>query len=112
MGHDAEFNMVCSNILSIKPFPMLNKVHSMVAHAESQKLVGRSHELGPEAAVFVARGSSSSGTGSVRQLQSSAEGRPGCDYCGKPGPCRNNCWALHGYPAGWEKGRGKKPVGK
>ncbi|KAI6687478.1 hypothetical protein NL676_024306 [Syzygium grande] len=113
MGLTSEFNTVRSNILSIEPMLSLNKVYQMIVHEERQKLVVRSHDSTPEAAVFLVKGGG--GPNNVgKQQQQSSEARLVCEHCGKLGHTNSNCWALNGYPAWYtaEKSKGKKPIGQ
>ncbi|PKI72651.1 hypothetical protein CRG98_007028 [Punica granatum] len=92
MGFNPEFSMVCSNILSLDPFPSLNKIYYMVIH-----------ELGPEAAVYYVE----EGPG-ANQPDTGSGGRPYCYHCDRMGHTRSTCWKLRGKPADWEpKNKGK-----
>ncbi|XP_031399427.1 uncharacterized protein LOC116209842 [Punica granatum] len=99
MGLDSEiFATVRSQILNMDPLPTLNRAFAQVADEElrwSMTQGGRSEQL--ESAAYYA-GDGRQGRG-PRVL---------CDYCGKTGHKRSDCWKLHGYPADRDfKGKGR-----
>ncbi|XP_048140718.1 uncharacterized protein LOC125316437 [Rhodamnia argentea] len=98
MGLTSEYNTVQSNILSIELMPSLNKVYQMIVHEERQKLVARSHDSTPEAAVFFVKGGG--GPNNVgKQQQQPSEARPVCEHCGKLGHTNKNLLGLEWLPS-------------
>ncbi|PKI37556.1 hypothetical protein CRG98_042069 [Punica granatum] len=102
MGLNPELNTVRSNILSMEPFPSLNKIYSMVIHEERQKIVSCVNKPRADAAAFYVKEERAHS-----EIRSS--GRLFCDHCQQVGHVLNTCWKLHGKPVNWvAKGKGKQ----
>ncbi|PKI31464.1 hypothetical protein CRG98_048145 [Punica granatum] len=99
MGLDTEiFATVRSQILNMDPLPSLNRAFAQVADEELRWSMSQGgHNEQHESSAFYA-GDAMQGRGSRFQ----------CDYCGKTGHQRSDCWKLHGYPADRDfKGKGR-----
>ncbi|XP_031405643.1 uncharacterized protein LOC116214368 [Punica granatum] len=110
MGLDEQFRGVRSDILRTEPLPSMSRVYQMISEEEKQHTIARSREAartpegGAEIGAFVAR----SGSENRQGQRWTAEGKPICDHCGRPGHVKSSCWALHGSPADGNKGKWKK----
>ncbi|PKI73995.1 hypothetical protein CRG98_005612 [Punica granatum] len=102
MGLNSEFATVRSNILSMDPFPSLNRVYQMICQDERQRAVARSHESqGMEAAAFAAKAPVES-----KPAVQQGGNRPQCDFCNRIGHTRSTCYKLHGRPTNIDGQRG------
>ncbi|PKI44169.1 hypothetical protein CRG98_035462 [Punica granatum] len=93
MGLDDQFQAVRSDILGTVPLPTLSKIYQMVSEEENQLAVVYSRvtvgtpEGGIELGAFAVKGASEN----LQGQRWTAEGKPICDYCGRPGHIRNSC---------------------
>ncbi|CAL1400060.1 unnamed protein product [Linum trigynum] len=93
IGLDDNFSVVRTQLLSMKPTPTLGAAYQMAANEEQQRSL--SHESRPppvDAAAFQGKGDVLPGE------PRTAEGRPWCTHCEKPGHFKATCYELIGYP--------------
>ncbi|KAJ3698018.1 hypothetical protein LUZ61_001723 [Rhynchospora tenuis] len=99
MGLDEGFSSIRTNILSMDPFPTLNRVYSMVIQEERHKTVTRGREERSDAVGFAVQ------INKTESFQTKTGEKPTCVHCGKIGHEISNCFEIIGYPEGWGRGR-------
>ncbi|PKI68272.1 hypothetical protein CRG98_011352 [Punica granatum] len=104
IGFNPDFSTIRSQILSMDTLSNVNRAHSMAAHDEAQRLVTQGKHLSSEVMGFATKIAKDFGGSNPNFINSNkgdfkARGRPFCDYCGRNGHHRANCYQLHGYSA-------------
>ncbi|KAI4381631.1 hypothetical protein MLD38_007689 [Melastoma candidum] len=92
IGLDPEYSAIRSTILDSDPLLTISQAYSKVSHVESQRRATQEIGSGGERLGFVATTDRTPDNARTRT-------REQCDYCGRPGHHRGNCYRLHGFPA-------------
>lgn len=99
IGLNPSFSQIRSTILSMVPLPSLSKVFSMVVQEEKQRNIDHT---------YISPSPSSSEQLFAANVASSKYGRGRlCTHCGKNNHTIDRCYALHGFPSSFGRGRGK-----
>ncbi|XP_023738657.1 uncharacterized protein LOC111886631 [Lactuca sativa] len=122
MGLDADFSIIRTQILAMKPTPSLTAIYHLVAEDEQQRAIfGGSKRISDEAATFqvdlaekkVTRGQTTRATNKTlpRAFKQNNDKAEKCTFCGKDGHNKDGCFKKIGYPDWWP-GKKDKPKPK
>ncbi|KAI3754367.1 hypothetical protein L1987_54149 [Smallanthus sonchifolius] len=113
LGLDADFAVIRTQILAMKPTPSLSNAYHMVAEDEQQRTIATGKKTIPEAAAFQANRKETSSSKKPWQKgdkTSTANKVEHCTFCGKDGHNKEGCFKRIGYPDWWPgKKEGPKP---
>ncbi|XP_054794910.1 uncharacterized protein LOC129300368 [Prosopis cineraria] len=99
MGLDDSFNIVKTQILSIKPLPRLGQAYHLVVEDEQQRQISAITKPSPEAVAFLTQAMQNGKDGMDRR--ESKKERPKCAHCQKLGHTEDRCYDLMGYLPDW-----------
>ncbi|KAI3712838.1 hypothetical protein L1987_71405 [Smallanthus sonchifolius] len=113
MGLNADFTVIRTQILAMKPTPTLGAAYHLVAEDEQQRNIAAGKKTTPESMAFQATQQRKREGQTQKkpwqrneksQLNTKAEH---CTFCGRDGHVREGCFKVIGYPD-WFFGKGKK----
>ncbi|KAJ0580529.1 putative RNA-directed DNA polymerase [Helianthus annuus] len=117
MGLDAEFSVIKTQILAMKPTPTLGTAYHLVAEDEQQRSISDGKKGTIEAAAFqaVQKGNRSGNSSQGKTWQRSEKGTTGektdhCTVCGRDGHNKDGCFKVIGYPDWWPGKKSKERV--
>ncbi|KAM0006274.1 putative retrotransposon Copia-like protein [Helianthus debilis subsp. tardiflorus] len=118
LGVDADFAVIRTQILAMKPTPTLGVAYHMVSEDEQQRNLSTNKRGTIENAAFQASQFARKEGQTQRRIWSKQEKGSGlinknehCTFCGKDGHNRDGCFKRIGYPEWWP-GKGKKDGAK
>jgi transposase InsO family protein len=103
-GLDQKFNLRRQLIFSKPEWPSLEDIVSNVMEEETRLADG----IVDSQKVADARAAMSQSMHIPRKGVSADNNKWFCDYCKKKGHSKENCYKLHGFPPGWQKGRSQQ----
>ncbi|XP_071678918.1 uncharacterized protein [Lolium perenne] len=103
-GLDQKFNLRRQLIFSKPEWPSLEDVVSNVMEEETRLADGNEDTQN----VLDARAAMLQSMRTPGKRVSADNNRWFCDYCKKTGHIKDNCYKLHGFPPGWQKGRSQQ----
>ncbi|KAI3776447.1 hypothetical protein L1987_46232 [Smallanthus sonchifolius] len=115
LGLDADFSVIRTQLLAMKPTPSLSNAYHMVAEDEQQRTIATGKKTIPEAAAFQANRKETSSSKKPWQKgdkTSTANKVEHCTFYGKDGHNKEGCFKRIGYPDWWPgnpKKEGPKP---
>ena len=126
MGLNNQFSTVHGQIFLMEPFPLFNKVFSMILQDERQREISSSAgNIFTNSAAFMSRAPapiysgaptlasrspapiSSFNRGGFRTNSNGHRDKPTCSHCGIVGQTIDKCYKIHGFPPGFKFTRSK-----
>ncbi|KAF5784023.1 putative RNA-directed DNA polymerase [Helianthus annuus] len=119
LGLDSEFLTIRTQILAMKPVPVLSEAYHLVAEDEQQRAVSTGKRTNTDSAAFQASMKRDGSVATQNRSGPKTNKKPNndklehCDFCGKDGHNRDGCFKRIGYPEWWpgktklDKGRAK-----
>ncbi|XP_041993277.1 uncharacterized protein LOC121743933 [Salvia splendens] len=104
IGLNSTYSQIRSHILSMVPLPTLSKAFSMVLQEERQRTIGgidsskHTHSIPPSPSEQPYSTNTASGYYNRGRV---------CSHCGKTNHTVDKCFALHGFPPSFGKGKSK-----
>ncbi|XP_009609412.1 uncharacterized protein [Nicotiana tomentosiformis] len=111
-GLNESFKYAKDQVFMTRPLPNIHHVYAMIINVESQRNndVGITIGIGAEVTDPTTLLSNKTSAGGYRQKNNFEKALVQCDYCNYKGHTQENCFKLHGYPAGFKpKKKGGPP---